>query len=182
MPADITTARLTLVPATDAILAGSLAGPAALERVLGVTVPSSWPPELFDEGAMRWTRDWLKAHPDEAAWGTRIMVRRGTGGALAMAIGVCGFRGAPDAEGGVELGYGVLGEHRRQGYATEAVQGLVAWAFEDPRVRVVTAQTLQSLAPSIGVLVGNGFAYMGPGSDTDIPEGEVVVRYGRWRA
>lgn len=182
MPPEITTPRLTLVPATDALLAGSLAGADALAHALGVTVPSSWPPELFDAGAMEWNREWLRAHPDEAAWGTRFIVRRGTGGALATAIGICGFRGAPDADGIVELGYGVLGEHQRQGYASEAVEGLVAWAFTDPRVHAVTAQTLESLAASLGVLRRCGFAYAGPGSDTDVPPGEVVVRYARRRA
>jgi ribosomal-protein-alanine N-acetyltransferase len=48
-------------------------------------------------------------------------------------IGNVGFHGQPGVnaagnERGVEIGYGVQPEHRRQGYATEAVEGLIGWA------------------------------------------------------
>jgi RimJ/RimL family protein N-acetyltransferase len=36
----------------------------------------------------------------------------------------------------VEIGYAVVPEARGNGYATEAANALVAYAFEDPRVPV----------------------------------------------
>lgn len=178
----ISTARLDLRPATPDDLRAELDGRDALEKALGVTVPGSWPPDLYDRAAMRYSLDWLLSHPAEGAWGPSRIVRRARDGGLATLIGVCGFKGAPSEAGEVELGYGVLAEHRRQGYASEAVRAMVAYAFSDARVRVIVGQTLASLAPSIGVLEKCGFQHAGAGSDDDVPPGETVVRYELRRA
>jgi RimJ/RimL family protein N-acetyltransferase len=84
-------------------------------------------------------------------------------------VGVAGYKGAPDVAGVVEIGYGVVPEQRRRGFASEAVRALVSRAFADPRVTAVTAQTLPGLDASIGVLRGTGFAYDGPGNDPHEP-------------
>jgi RimJ/RimL family protein N-acetyltransferase len=76
----------------------------------------------------------------------------------------------------VEIGYSVLPEFRRQGYATEAAQGLIARAFAHPGVALVIAETLPDLFPSIGVLRKIGFGYVGEGSEPSI------VRYELRRA
>ncbi|MGH7232685.1 MAG: GNAT family N-acetyltransferase [Nitrospiraceae bacterium] len=49
-----------------------------------------------------------------------------------LTIGNGGFKGAPTADGTVELGYSILPEHQRHGCATEAVSTLVASAYSDP--------------------------------------------------
>jgi [ribosomal protein S5]-alanine N-acetyltransferase len=64
----IRTERLRLIPASIDALNADLEGPASLAGVLGVTVPSSWPPELYDTGAVTFTRDRLHDHPDEDGW------------------------------------------------------------------------------------------------------------------
>ena len=69
-----------------------------------------------------------------------VMVDRATGGA----IGSCGFKDGPDADGMVEIAYGVAAEHENQGFATEAAQALVECAFSSGRVRVVRAHTFES--------------------------------------
>jgi RimJ/RimL family protein N-acetyltransferase len=43
-------------------------------------------------------------------------------------IGSCGFKGPPDADGMVEIAYGIDPEYRGHGYAKEAAQALVAFA------------------------------------------------------
>jgi RimJ/RimL family protein N-acetyltransferase len=55
------------------------------------------------------------------------------------------------------VGYAIVSDRRRQGYATEVVGGLVAHAFSHPAVRCVIADTLPDLTPSIGVLKKCGF-------------------------
>jgi len=75
----------------------------------------------------------------------------------------------------VEIGYAIVAEHQRRGYATEAVEALVARAFEDPRVVAVTAKTFPTLRPSIGVLVKTGFKQAG----TERPDG--TIQYERRR-
>jgi ribosomal-protein-alanine N-acetyltransferase len=86
-------------------------------------------------------------------------------------IGSTGYKGPPSAEGTVEVGYSIVSDHRRRGYASEAVRGLVRHAFGVPEVRRVIAETLPELTPSIGVLRKCGFELVGEGSEPG------VIRY-----
>lgn len=175
----VQTERLELRPGSATALRAALESNAALAAALGADVPESWPPELYDADAVRWTLEQLGDRADGGRYGFYYLIRRpaeptDSSGAL---IGVGGFKGAPNAEGEVELGYGVVPEFQRQGYAAEAVRAWVALAFADPAVRTVVGQTLPSLVPSIGVLEKTGFRFAGAGADEGAPEGEQVARY-----
>jgi len=74
------------------------------------------------------------------------------------AVGVGGFKGKPSWEGTAEIGYSVMPDYQRLGFALEAVAGLVGWAFPTRR-GLVTAETLPALEVSIRVLENNGFHY-----------------------
>ncbi|GGE62722.1 GNAT family N-acetyltransferase [Priestia taiwanensis] len=67
-------------------------------------------------------------------------------------IGDIGFKGKPDANKIVEVGYGFLEEYWNRGYATEAVTTLVDWAFQTSEVDRVIAETLHDNIGSIRVL------------------------------
>ncbi len=136
-----------------------------MRRELGVAIASDWPPELYDEGAIRYMLDWLSAHPGEEAWGFYYIV---LGGDRPVAIGAGGYKGAP-SDGAVEIGYSIVPSHRRRGYAREAVDGWLARAFADPRVDRVLAHTLVDLDPSIAVLRSAGFSFNGAGADPEEP-------------
>ncbi len=56
-------------------------------------------------------------------------------------VGSAGFLGRPNEHGEVELGYGIVEEHRDSGYATEAAAALVAWALEQPGVERIVARS-----------------------------------------
>jgi RimJ/RimL family protein N-acetyltransferase len=103
------------------------------------------------------------------------LIHRGTG----TAIGRCGFKGPPVAAGVVEIAYGVDPEHRRNGYATEAAEALVAYAFNDSRVRVVRAHTSPETNTSTRVLTKCGFRHLGEVVD---PEDGLIWRWERHRA
>jgi RimJ/RimL family protein N-acetyltransferase len=165
--------RLDLRPATPDDMRAELAGHAALADALGARIPAGWPPELYDADAIRWTLARLE-ETSEPAWYLYHVLRRDDDGGR-TAVGVCGFKGPPDDEGTVELGYGVLEEHRRQGYAVEAVRALLDAAFDDVRVTRVAAETLPELEPSIGVLRRCGFHLRGEGSEPG------VIRYEKTR-
>lgn len=171
------TPRLELLPATVNHLSAELEGNDALAQALAVEVPASWPPELFDKDGIGYMLTWLLAHPADADWGLYYLVRRATPDTARLLIGAGGFKGAPDADGTVEIGYSVLPEHQRQGYATEAVSGWVRFAFASGRVMRVVGQTLPSLQPSIRVLERAGFRFVGTGHDPHAPAGEQVIRY-----
>lgn len=166
-PDVIRTARLDLVAATAEALRADLAGRVALSEHLGVDVPPSWPPPLYDGSAVRWSLARIVEEPEFQRWGTRYFVRRVPG---PIAVGAGGYKGPPK-DGAVEIGYSVLPRFQRQGLATEAGLGLVMRAFQEPAVRQVFAETLPELRPSIGVLERIGFRFVGAGSE------DGVVRY-----
>ena len=77
------------------------------------------------------------------------------------AIGKCGFKGPPGADGVVEIAYSVAPEHQGKGYATEAAEALVAYAVSSGQVRVVRAHTLPQINASGRVLTKCGFRQVG---------------------
>ena len=160
--------RLTLVAATPELVTADLAGAAAFAEALGAEVPDEWPPDLYDSMAMRFSLQQLR-DPAEIGWSLWYLLSKRHD--PPQVIGICGFKGRPNPNGSVEIGYSVLRSFRVQGYATEAVARLVVWAFSHQNVVEVTAETLPHLRQSIRVMEKNGFAFRGPGSEHG------VVRY-----
>jgi [ribosomal protein S5]-alanine N-acetyltransferase len=158
--------RLELVPATDDLLAAALEGAAPLAAGLSAIVPPSWPPEFLDPPALEFTRHRLAEAPDDGGWWMYFIVLTAVGGERVL-VGTAGYKGPP-VDGTVEVGYGIVTDHQRRGYASEAVRGLVARAFGMPEVRRVIAETLPELTPSIGVLRKCGFELVGEGSEPGV--------------
>ncbi len=163
-PMSIHTARLDLIPATVEILRAELRGPLELQALLGAEVPGTWPPDLYDADAIHFTIARLEEQVEPTSWWFHYFIRKATPTSPAVVIGAGGYKGPPQA-GTVEVGYSVLPEHRRQGYASEATRGLVAHAFAHPEVTRVIAHTLPELAPSIGVLEKCNFRFIGEGTE-----------------
>lgn len=86
-------------------------------------------------------------------WGPFQVRDRATG----LAIGGAGFKGPPDDEGCVEVGYGFAPSARGRGFATEAVRALCDLALVNGAVAVV-AETHPGNTASEGVLERCGFA------------------------
>jgi len=91
-------------------------------------------------------------------------------------IGTAAFKGPPDAEGVVELAYGIVRVCEGRGYATEAAAALTAFASGIPAVRRVRAHTLPGANASTRVLSKCGFALIGEVTD---PEDGLVWRWER---
>jgi RimJ/RimL family protein N-acetyltransferase len=160
-PFHIRTDRLDLIPATLEILEADRDDHQKLARLLSAAVPGSWPPPLLDEETLgefiRMTAEnadpffitwyWVR---DDSAEGSRVLV--GSGGTASAPV-----------PGTVLIGYSVLEEFQRRGYATEAVRHIVAAAFALPGIRRIVATTYPDLVGSIRVLEKNGFTYAGEG-------------------
>jgi RimJ/RimL family protein N-acetyltransferase len=166
----LATERLELVPGTPDTMRAALESRAALAAALGVVVPDTWPPEFLDPPALEWTLARLEeAAGREHWWLYFILLRDGSGGRTL--IGSAGYKGPPDAGGTVELGYGIVRDQHRRGYASETTRALVERAFARPGIRRVIAETLPELVGSIGVLRKCGFRHIGEGSEPG------VIRY-----
>ena len=84
-----------------------------------------------------------------------------------IVIGQCGFKGSPTPDGVVEIAYGISPAHQGNGYATEAANALVAYAFGSGLVRLVLAHTLPEPNASTRVLAKCGFRNVGEVVDPD---------------
>jgi RimJ/RimL family protein N-acetyltransferase len=145
---DLTTARLLLHPLTVEE-AESVAAGGRLE---------GWP--FADEYPLPDTRDGIGLflrHSDRD-FGVYLVVRRADG----LAIGDGGYAGPP-VDGAVAIGYEIIPSARGQGYATEVIRSLSAWALARPDVQEVRAETLPANEPSVRALLRAGFVERLPG-------------------
>jgi ribosomal-protein-alanine N-acetyltransferase len=122
-------------------------------RIVGATLPSDWPqPDLLDVLPQQ-----AAASRETECFGVWVMIERDSW----SVVGDIGFVGPPDGRGTVEVGYSVLPDRRRRGYATEAARAIVAWALTQPGVQVVVAGCDYDNAPSIRILERLGFRRTG---------------------
>jgi ribosomal-protein-alanine N-acetyltransferase len=147
-------------------LDAELTGPPGLERLLGAQVLSSWPPGEYDRFAISYFHDRLVEGGDAVAdWYVWYAIMRESEANPATLIACGGYFGPPSPEGTVEIGYSVVPEWRRRGYATELAAALIRRGFENSRVSRILAEAEVQNAASIGVLTRCGFRRVGTGRE-----------------
>uniref|UniRef100_A0A7U3YF72 GCN5-related N-acetyltransferase n=2 Tax=Anoxybacillaceae TaxID=3120669 RepID=A0A7U3YF72_GEOS0 len=90
----------------------------------------------------------LKRDSSVKGWGVWFVILRENN----QVIGDIGFKGKPNDRKTVEIGYGIIPAAQNKGFATEAVQGLIDWAFSSGQVEKVIAECLEDNVASIRVL------------------------------
>lgn len=166
LPDDILTRRLVLRlmgrEAIDACLAGDLE---SAENLLGVGIPDEL---LVEPAALKLAQAQLDADPRYRPWSVRAVILRES----RKMVGHIRFHSRPDpdylrpyARSAVEFGYHVFGEHRRRGYATEAVGAVMDWAeLAFGVVRFVVTVSPEN-KPSLALIGRFGFAMIGQHMD-----------------
>ncbi len=135
---------------------------------LGAALPDDWPGDL--ERLLQLRLRQVRADPAVQPWLLRAMVRRTPS---RLMVGYIGFHGAPSPRGSVEVGYTVLAEHRRQGYAFEAAVALLGWAGDAHGIRHVVASVSPKNGPSLALVRKLGFTQTG--TQWDDVDGEELV-------
>lgn len=79
-----------------------------------------------------------------------------------ISIGGIGFGGYPES-GQTPMGYLIDGKYQNCGYATEAVNCLMNWAFLEKNLQTILADTPKDNLPSHRVLQKSGFEKTGEG-------------------
>lgn len=133
---ELQTERLRLIALTVEQLSLYLTAPQRLEQELGFPISrSNITPQArraIEIKTSKMTAMEQIIHPWYTYW--LIVIAEEAYGA-----GLAGFKGYPNSQGEAEIGYGIDPDYRGQGYTTEAVRTLIAWAFEEPDCRSVIA-------------------------------------------
>ena len=156
----IQTRRLELPPCSVQVAQAIVRNRVDVETLLGLRVSDDWPALDLQEFLPVYVQQ-LEADPSLLGWGVWLMVHR----ADQKMIGDLGFKGRPDTEGTVEIGYSVVPGYRSQGYAVEAVRALVDWAFAQQDVKRITAECDLDNAPSVRIHEKSGFQCLETGGN-----------------
>ena len=157
----INTKNLQLLPVEPSHIEAFLRSKSDLAALLHVSIPNSWPtfPEAFSspsnpaqesESQPTDWRGYFFIHPEK--------------GAL---VGNGGFYGEPDRSGIVEIGYEIAREYWNCGFATEAVQGMIRYAFAHKDVNAIVAHTLAEKNASNTVLQKVGMKFIAEVDDSE---------------
>ena len=159
----IHTDRLTLIPLTLQQLESGLASVQLLSAEVGFPLVS----DLFTsraEHALKIKVETMRAAPvAQHAWFTYWLVLIDCEG---IGAGLIGFKGFPDENGTVEIGYSINTIFQSHGYMSEAVKALVEWAFSHAQCKKVTA--IVGSADNIAsrkVLVKSDFSEVGTSTE-----------------
>jgi ribosomal-protein-alanine N-acetyltransferase len=149
------TQRLTIIPYTVESIEAAVEGNSALEKYLGVSVAKGWPiPDLAE--ALPEFVAMFRADPLLPEWMGFIIHREEK-----LLIGDMGFKSRPSEEGVAEIGYGIVPSYQRKGYCFEAVSALVAWSWQYPELKKITAECEPDNFGSIRVMEKLGMKRIG---------------------
>ncbi|WP_407538517.1 GNAT family N-acetyltransferase [Deinococcus radiomollis] len=161
-------AELPLKIARQRLAQQRLGTPGFLAEVLlpagpqAVTFPAAWPGDALGFFPGLLTRAAERS-------GQFILIRRHD----LCALGLMGDKGGPDANGDLEIGYGLNPDAWNQGYASEALRALLPHWYAQSGVSRVTAQTATSNPASARVLEKCGFVVVGESWDEE--DGPLLV-------
>jgi len=167
------TRRLELIPGTAELVRAHLGDPDRFALLLDARVPLLSPLSLETQEIMECMAQALEKGPEQDGWWCWYFVLHDRVTGHRVLIGDGGFKGPPDHDGTVELGYSLLQPYWNRGYATEAVKALVEWAFHSPEVRSVFAEAQMGNTASIRVLQKAGFREVGLGSERSLLRFEI---------
>ena len=127
---NLQTKRLKIIPCTEQVLSGYPVG----EFEIGPHI-------------LQYLEN-LKEDSTLSGWGVWLVIHKETN----TIVGDIGFKGKPTSDYTVEVGYGIVPTAQNKGYATEAVNEIIKWAFSFKNVHKVIAECLVDNISSIRVL------------------------------
>jgi len=149
------TSRLVLQPATPEQIRAIVSGDyARASTAIGADAPVGWPHESEAREGLPWHLAALERDADQLLWRIRFIIEAATNGV----IGSINLKGLPSEDGDAEIGWGIVSEKRRCGFASEATQAVIDWAFQSSAVRRVMAtvpennEASQRVARRVGMI------------------------------
>ncbi|QJB34275.1 GNAT family N-acetyltransferase [Chitinophaga oryzae] len=152
----LTTSRLLVCPCRlPLITAIYLQDPQAV-TLLNADIPPEWPMSELKE-LLPHLIELLQHDPKSFPWLLWAIVSATD----KTVLGNIGFKGRPDENGMVEIGYSLLPPYRKQGYMQEAATALITWAFQQPFVKSIEAECAVDNSASRKVLQRLGMRQTG---------------------
>jgi len=174
---EISTRRLTLRLMSESFFTASLQNKiAAAEVEIGLKLSPEWSQE---KSLMALRLADCHADPAYVPWSLRAIGLRASG----EMIGHIGFHTRPHptylqsfVPGEIELGYTIFSAFRREGYATEAIRGLINWAATEYGLGHFVVSISPTNLPSLALAKKLGFTKIGEHQDEiDGPENVYVL-------
>jgi [ribosomal protein S5]-alanine N-acetyltransferase len=136
-------------------------------ELLGIRLPAA-PLDVPAKRFLTHRLEQMRREPEVQRWLARAISLRDAGNVL---VGNAGFHGEPGVNApreprALEIGYGILPEHRRRGYATEAVEGLLGWA-RTQGIDHFVASVAPDNEPSLAIIRKLGFVRTGEHIDPE---------------
>jgi RimJ/RimL family protein N-acetyltransferase len=163
----ILTSRLQILPCTLQYFEALLQGKEALGHLLDIDIPLFWTefPEIILVAY-----DKLRNDPSMLGWFLYLVIHQED----KRLIGAGGFKGRPDNDGVVEIGYEITTAYREMGFGTELTQALIRFAFGHSYVTRVIAHTEEEYTASVKVLQKSGMSFAGENPDTQLWRWEIT--------
>ena len=132
---NIYTDRLVLIPYTRKMATEILGGHYQELFDLGISFDAGWPDAAELETLPKILKNLELVNEPTGFESWMIIVKLGM-----KIIGSTGFKGVPNEEGSIDIGYGIISQEQKKGYAIEAATALAGWAFKKTEVKRITAR------------------------------------------
>lgn len=149
------TERLILIPFTIQICKNIMNDDFGDLSIMGLTKGKSWPDADVIETLPKIINN-LSQVESPTGFESWMIIKNDT----LEIIGDLGFKGFNHDEENIDIGYGIIKEERKNGYAEEASKGLIKWAFSNKFVKEITARCLIDNISSINLLKKLNFIEM----------------------
>ncbi len=154
--------RIELISSSTTHIRIELENPHLLAKKLNSFVSDNWPPGEYDRDAMVFFLSCFESGGKAAqGWYGWYAVNIDAISGERSLVGSGGYFGPPDNKGIVEIGYSVLPEWQRRGFAKEIVKALVSHALSFAETNSIIAHISPENEASKRVLISNGFKEAG---------------------
>jgi len=151
----VETANLKIIPLNAAELECYLQGEGKLEKLFNLKLTGRTVSPAVKERISRTVLPELRTmEGSDYLFSTFWIVVEKTSSVIVAELG---FKGKPDQQGNIEIGYGSMPAHRSRGIMTEAVGAMIHWSRSIPEIYCILAETDKDNAASIRVLEKNNF-------------------------
>ena len=148
----LTTERLILIPFTINICKNILNNDYRDLEALNLKKGNGWPDEDVLDTLPRIINNLNKVEAP-TGYESWMIIKKET----REIIGDAGFKGFNFVNDSIDIGYGIIDEERRNGYAEEAVTALIHWAMTNEMVKEITATCHLENINSINLLTKLSF-------------------------